>query len=80
MAAISVFTIDVLMGMASAYGGAIGLAVTGTSVLKFVHKHQNDFPKWIRVFNRLLKKPHAAARQGTVVLSEARRVSNAGSL
>lgn len=53
MATISIFTIDVLMGIASAYGGVVRLVIVGVSVLQFLQKHMNDFPKWIRVFKAI---------------------------
>jgi len=53
MAEISIFTIDVLMGIASMCGGAVTLVITGTSVLQFLQKHMNDFPKWIRVLKAI---------------------------
>lgn len=53
MATISVFTIDVLMGIASAYGGVVRAVIVGVSVLQFLQKHMNDFPKWIRVFKAI---------------------------
>ncbi len=53
MATISVFTIEVLMGIASLAGGGAALVFTGTSVIQFVQKHQHLFPKVIRVLKAL---------------------------
>ncbi len=53
MANLSVFTMEVLMGIASLAGGGAGLAVKGADLLKFLHAHQNTFPKVFRVIKAL---------------------------
>lgn len=53
MADLSVFTMEVLMGIASLAGGGAGLAVKGTNLIQFVHAHQSLFPKVLRVFKAL---------------------------
>lgn len=58
MAELSVFTMEVLMGIASMAGGAAGLVISGTSALKFIHEHQAKFAKVLRVIRAV-----AAARK-----------------
>lgn len=53
MADLSVFTMEVLMGIASLAGGGAALAVKGTNFIQFVHAHQGAFPKILRVFKAL---------------------------
>lgn len=53
MADLSVFTMEVLLGIASVAGGGAGLAAKGTSVLQFVQAHQSLFPKVLRVFKAM---------------------------
>ena len=50
---VAVFTMDVLMGIASMAGGGAALVITGTNVLEFVHKHLDQFPKVLRVLKAL---------------------------
>jgi hypothetical protein len=57
MADLSIFTMEVLMGIASLAGGGVGLVITATNVIQFIHKYQGIFPKVFRVLKAL-----AAAR------------------
>jgi hypothetical protein len=57
MANLSVFTMEVLMGIASLAGGGVGLVITGTNIIQFIQKYQSIFPKVFRVLKAL-----AAAR------------------
>lgn len=53
MADLSIFTMEVLMGIASLAGGGAGLIISGTGALQLVHKYQGVLPKIVRVLKAI---------------------------
>lgn len=55
MATVSVFVIDVVMGIASKVSGAAAVVIIGTDVIQFLQKYGSLLPKLLKVFVALAK-------------------------
>jgi hypothetical protein len=53
MADLSIFTVDIILGIVAKVSGAGFITVVGTDVFKFVHTNKDKFPKWFNVLKAI---------------------------